>query len=423
MIPYIIGSIVFAIIVFLIGSAWYRIVPPSEAHLVTTPSGAFVASPDEDVGKAKKYFHIPEWIPWLGRTVRIMNITIDELKYNQETIEKGQARYNVDVSLKYRIKNVKISAQRYTNDEDLKEQLKEVVKASVRNITVNYEVTEVRAKKAIVDEEIEKLLTVELDKWGLELINFQLVGFSDTEESSIISDISKRREVEIESRTREENAERKKQARIKEAEAEEKAKEREISKEKVIGQREQDKLKSIAENAKLAKEKEFEVIRVKTIEQAKIDKEKAIVKAEEEKATEAIMKEKKKLEGEGDRAKAEEIAKGEAAPIREKGFAEAEAKDKLQQALNKFEDKAIRALVAEKIVEKDKLVGLETAKALTNADLKVFAGDGKGKAGFDLAQLLGGLKTAGDKNDVEAILNRFARPNDLGLSNVLGKKK
>ena len=133
-----------------------------------------------------------------------------------------------------------------------------------------------------------------------------------------------------------------------------------------------------------------------------------------------IVKERKKLEGEGDRDKAVEVAKGEAAPIREKGFAEAQAKDKLQAALNKFKPDAITAMVAEQIVAKDEKIGVETAKALQEADLKVFSGGKSGEQGFDLAQMITST-SVGNQGTADALLNKMARPNDLGLS-TLGLK-
>jgi len=261
----------------------------------------------------------------------------------------------------------------------------------------------------------------DLEQWGLELISFQLIDFRDTDKSSIISDISKRREVEIESRTREENAEKIKQARIKEAEAEELAKSREIAKDQVLAEREQNKAQKIAEQEKLAEEKRLEVVRVVEVQRAEIDKAKAIVLANQKKDTEEINKETKQLEGEGDRLKAEEMAKGEAAPIREKGIAEAEAKEKLQAALNKFTPEAIIALTAELVVAKDKEVGIETAKALTAADVKVFAGgDGTAKDGFNLGKMISAM-SASSEGTANAALNKIARPNDLGLT-ALGLK-
>jgi len=398
-------------------------VDPSEAHLVVSAGGKFVVSPDDNVAtnKKKSYFQIPSGIPFFGRAVRQMDVTIKEIVINQETYEKNQARYNVKSSTKYRIVDVQTAAETFISNEDLQEQLKEVISASIRAVTVKYDVVDARAFKKKMSDEIQIEMQDDLAQWGLKLINFQLVDFQDTKDSSIISDISKRREVEIKATTREQNAEKNKQARVKEAEAEETAKQREIEKDKVIGEQEQLKTQKIAEMQKAAEEKRFEVVQVQVIKQAQIDKEKAIVEANQKKDTEQIYMEQKKLEGQGDRARDEERAKGAAAPIREKGFAEAEAKEKLQAALNKFGDAAIRALVAELEVEKDKAIGVATAKALETADVKVFSGGGKsGEEGFELGKMISSMGVA-NSSTADALINKMARPNDLGLT-ALGVK-
>ena len=423
----IIGAIAL-VIATLCAFSWYRIVDPSEAHLVVTTKGKFVVSPDDKVAtnKRKTYFAIPSIIPFFGRAIRRMDVTIKELVVNQETYEINQARYNVKSSTKYRIVDVQTAAETFINDVSLKEQLTEIVRASVRAVTVKYDVVDARASKQKMSEEIQLEMQDDLAKWGLKLISFQLVDFQDTPDSSIISDISKRREVEIESTTREQNAEKLKQARMKEAEAEEKARQREIEKDKVIGEQEQLKTQKIAEMQKEAEEKRFKVVQTQTIRQAEIDKEKAIIEANQKKETEIILKEQKLLEGQGDRAKAEEKAKGDAAPIREKGIAEAEAKNKLQEALNKFGDAAIRALVAEKVVDMQKTVGVETAKALREADVKVFSGgSGENSQGFDLGKMIESMSVS-NPDAAKSILNKLARPNDLGLSDLksmIGDKK
>ncbi|KKL80344.1 hypothetical protein LCGC14_2005700 [marine sediment metagenome] len=401
-------------IVLIAAIAMYRAVPSSEAHYIVSPEKTMVCSPDTEVsgeGGSRWYFKIP-----ILRKVRVMDITIKELVVSQETYEKNQARYNVKSSIKFRIKKVRKAAETFVNDTILSQQLVEVVKASVRAVTVKYDVVDVRANKKKMSEEIRVEIVDDLAKWGLELVSFQLIDFQDTENSTIISDISKRREVEIQSRTRQENAEKIKEADIKEAAATEASKTRQIQKEEVVGKREQDKLKAIAIQRKEAREQEYEVIRVEQVKQAEIDKEKAIVKANEDKETELIRKEQKRLEGEGDKLRAEEIAKGEAAPIREKGFADAEAKEKLQEALKKFDDNAIRALVAEKIVAMQKEVGIAGAQALEKADLKVFAGgDGPEKDGFDVGKLMTAI-TVGNESIAQSILNRLGKPNDLGIN-------
>ena len=117
----IILGIVGALVIICMFS-WYRIVDPSEAHLVATSTGKFVVSPDVKVGSKRYYFAIPNWIPFMGRAIRIMDITIKEILNTQITIEKGQGRYRVTSSTKYRISNVKVAAETFIINEELKAQ-------------------------------------------------------------------------------------------------------------------------------------------------------------------------------------------------------------------------------------------------------------------------------------------------------------
>ncbi|GAG58439.1 unnamed protein product, partial [marine sediment metagenome] len=383
------------------------------------------------------YFAIPSWIPFFGRAIRIMDVTIKTIDLSQETIEKNQARYSVNSSTNFRITDVETAAETYINDSELNAMLENIIKSGVRNTTVKYDLIEARANKQDVETAIRKSIENNLGDWGLELKNFQLVDFLDTADSKIVSHISMRSEVEIEARTREQNAEKLKQAKIKEADADEKTKEREIKRDEVVGIKKENQKQKIAEQEKIAEEKRYAVVKVQTIKQAEIDKEKAevvakqhkevaIIKARQDKEAEEIIKQQKKLEGEGDKLRAEEKAKGDAAPIREvgnaeaeiikvKGLAEAEAKDKLQAALNKFKPEAIEALVAEKVVAKDEAVGVATAKALEQADVKLFSGGGvSGQEGFDLGQMVAAASVA-DDGTAHALRNKTSTPNDLGF--------
>lgn len=416
------GFLLFIVIAAAV--SWYRIVPSSQAHLVISGSGnRGVYSSDEKFrtkGAGNAYFAIPEWLPYFGRVIRILDVTIQETVIKQETIEKDQARYMVTSSTKYRVVDVQKAAESVTSNGDLEKQLKEIIQAAVREVTVKYDVVNTRAKRKLIGDEILKSIKDDLANWGTTLINFALVDFEDAPGSTVITDISKRREVEINATTREQNAEKVKQARMKEAEADEKAQEREIQRDKVVGERKQQQAQAIAEKEKVAQEKVFEVKKVQQVKQAEINKQEAIVKAEEEKATEQILKEKKKLEGEGDRLKLEQQAKGQAAEIFEKLSAEAKGKDELQKALNQFGTKAIAALTAELQINANKEVGIAGAEAFKNADMRVFAGSDDGK-GFDVGKLLTQVGVANSGAEY-SLLNRTARPNDLGLS-ALGLEK
>lgn len=404
--------------------AWYEIVPPSEAHLVGSATKRMVCAQDEKLQKngGRAYFAIWEWIPFFARTVRIMDITVKELTEEQETIEKDQARYNVDLSLKYRISDVETAAERYISEAELKKQLSPALKSAIRAVTVKYDVTEARAKKDEMEKAVKEKLQTDLKGWGISLVNFQMVDFRDTKDSTIISDISKRREAEIQATTKKQVADKDKDARLKVAKAEEEAKRAEIEKDQRIGEKEQNKHQKIYEQEKIAQEMKLEVTRVQQVKQAEINKEQAVIDQTKEKEVEAIKKEQKKLEGEGDRDRDVEQAKGKAAETREELLAEAEGKDKLQEALNKFKPEAITALTAEMEIKKNEAVGVATAGALEKADLKVFAGDGEaGKDGFNLGKMISATSVA-EPSTADALNNKLARPNDLGLT-ALGLQK
>jgi flotillin len=400
-------TLVVLLVLFL---ATYRIVSPSEAHIIVSPWGKKVCTPDIKLADGGNWYI---WLPFLMQ-VRVLDITIKELAVKQETYEKGQARYNVHSSIKYRINDPKKAAETFVNDETLNQMLQDIITAAVRAVTVKYDVNDARAFKKKMGEEIMNEIQDDLAAWGVEMTNFQLVDFQDTGDSKIISNISRRREVDIESATRQENAEKLKQAVVKEAESMEVGRKREIQRDEEIGKRLQQKEKTVFESERDAQEQKMTVVRVQTIKQAEIDKDKAVIFATQMRDAEEINKQQKKLLGEGDRVMKEEQAKGEAAPIREKGFAEADAKDKLQQALNKFGNSAITALVAEKVVEMQKTVGVANAEAWSKADVKAFIGGEGSNSGFDIGKVMTGLQTT-NESMAASVLNKIARPNDLGL--------
>jgi flotillin len=423
------------IVLFLIIAGLYRIVPADESHVVIQGKKVRVFSPYvtpyNPKGKSA-YFHIPSWFFPFGLGMKVHRIPLRQLSIsvpNFLAFDKDRARFVCNIVAYVVVNDPVISARRFSGDiQYLKDEVSKQVQAITRDATTKKPIREIINDRQSILEQIDKPLKSVLSTWGLDLTDMELIEFKDPvkgedggKPSHVISDISSIIEEQINSEARQKNAEQIKIARIKEAEADELGKKREIERDEIVSKREQEKKKLVAEQEKLAREKELEVTKVQEVKTAEINKAKAIVKAEEEKATEEIMREQKKLEGEGDRLRAEEIAKGEASPIREKGKAEAEAKELLQSALNKFGDNAIRSLVAEKIVDMQKEVGIATAQALEKADVKVFAGEDS-KSAFDLGKMISALQTS-NESSAQAVLNYLARPHDLGLSGLsLGKE-
>lgn len=425
---------ILGILAFVIPSLLYTIVPANTADVVVKRGKRTVFSSDPKHatdGKAA-YFRIPKWIPYAGMIVHRMPLNIIEVPIPDFlAFDKDRARFLCDIVAYAVIKDPVTAAIRFPETiEELGKQLSKVIRATTRDSTTKKQIRDIINDRAGIIATIKDPLTEAMDNWGLELRDIELIEFKDPtdkeygekEPPHVIKDLSSMIEVQINSEARQKNAEQIKIARLKEAEAEEISQKREIERDEKIGIRGKLKDQAVYKESKKAKEEELEVEKVKQVKTQEIEKERALVEANQQKEIEQISKERKKLEGEGDRLMKEEQAKGDAAFIREQGYADADAKEKLQQALNKFEDPAIRALVAEKLVEMEKETRIATAKALESADLRIFSGGSGAQKGFDIGQLLESASSTSAPAGA-GLMNRLSRPNDLGfreLGAILG---
>ena len=468
---------IIGISIFIIASILRTVVPPNKAHVAIRGKTMKIFCPIKEYNPSGEstYYNIPSWCPGFGIKVRIRSLEIIEIRVpNFVAFDEGRARFECDIVAFVVVKDVITAAMRMPQTiKEMSVQLGQILQATTRDSTTKKTVRQIINDRESIIKMVKPILTESIDEWGLSLKNIELVEFKDAPHSHVISDLSAVKEKEINTEMREKNADQDMKARIKEAETKEKAKMREIEEEENVAKREQDKLKLVATQEKEAKREQLEVDRVEKVKSQQIEKEQrevlaeqqkvvalikadeekgvAIIDAEKQKDAEAIYKEQKILEGEGDRKRAEEQAKGEAAPIREKGTAEAdviklkyqaearkaepikeqglaeaeitkaklvaEAKglDEKQQVLDRFTPEAIEAMIAELKVDKDKAIGIALAKAFESADIKVLSGGDK--SAFDLSRIVESIDI-GSYQTANAIKNKLARPNDLGFKDI-----
>lgn len=454
--PLIIVGIIIAticVIAFVIAAILRTVTPPNKIDIVIRRSSTriYCAHPeyflprgatDEELAGItiqSTYYKIPSWMPAWGMQVRRMPLRMLEIKVpNFVAFDEKRARFTCDIVAFVAVQDgIKASMRMPETPDDMSEQLRKVLQATMRDSTTKMTVRKTINNRDEIINMIQPILQDAIEEWGLSLKDIEIIGFDDAPESTVVSDISAIREKEINTEMREKNAEQDMKARVVEAETKETAKVREIEQEEVVAKREQDKLKLVATQEKEAREEELEVTRVNQVKQQKIDKQQAEVLAEQEKVVakidalkqkevEAVIKEQKKLEGEGDKLRMQEQAKGDAAPIREKGtaeadivklklLAEAKGKDELQKALNKFGNMAIAAMTAIREIEKNETVGVAGADALKYADVKAFLGGSEGtRAGWEVGKSLESLLVSNPSAGI-SILNRTSQPNDLGF--------
>jgi flotillin len=382
----IIAVVAVLFILFLIFAGLYTIVPADYVDVVIQRGKINIFSSHKEYstnGKAA-YFNIPGWFFIFGLGMEVHRIPLKIITINVPNFlafDKDRARFICDIICYVTVKDPLVAAKRFSGDvEAMKNQVSMIVQATTRDVTTKKPIREIINNRDDIINTISPKLAETITHWGLSLNDIELIDFKDPDmvkdkiSSHVIEDISTMIETQITSEMRQKNAGQNKEARLKEAEAEQDARKRELEKEEAIKKREQEVLMNVSIQQKLAKEKELEVTRTVTVTNAEIEKAKQIILANQQKEVEAINKEQKKLIGEGDRAQKEEQAKGDAAKSREEGLAQAAAKEALQLALNKFGDTAIRALVAEKLVEAYQAVGIKSAEALARADVKIMSG-------------------------------------------------
>jgi len=248
----------------------------------------------------------------------------------------------------------------------------------------------------------------------------------DAKDSHVIKNIMDKKKSQIEMESRTEVAQNNKKAQIAEIEAQRetdvKKQEalqqvglRTAEKEREVGIANEQATQVIAEQQKITKEKEMSILQVAQVNQAEIDKQVKIVEAEKEKATTVINAEAKKqttvidaeaqkqsalIKAEGEKASTVMIADGnfqsktfEAKGIDAEGAAKANAEKLMQLASVEAEitlaekignnESYQKYLVSLKQVEVMGSVGVEQAKALEKANVKVIANGASVNAGLN----------------------------------------
>lgn len=461
----ILGIILLAL--FVIAAALRTVVPPNRSHVVIQGKKMRVFCPHPDYNKTSggqsTYYKIPSWFPLYGMKVRILDLEMLEIKVpNFVAFDEGRARFECDIVAFVVVKDPVRASMRMPSIKEMTGQVSQILQATTRESTTKKTVRQTINDRAGIIKMIRPIFTEAVEDWGLALKDIELVEFKDAPKSQVISDLSSIKEKEINTEMREKNADQDMKARVKEAETRETAQIREIQQEEVVAKREQEKNKLVFAKEKEAKEQELEVVKVEMVKTQKIEKEQQEVLAEQEKMValieanklkdvEEINKEQKLLDGEGDKVRLQQIAIGEASPIRETGTAEADViklkyeaeakkaepvrevglaegdaikaklvgeakgKDELQKVYDRFTPEAIRAYVAKEIVDKDKAIGIALAKAFESADIKILSGGDKGS--FDLSRIVESINV-GSPQTANAIKNKLARPNDLGFEDI-----
>ncbi len=423
--------VVFLLACFII--KWFlslrRVVKPSEVHVVreskntliygnlkniTTADGKII-EPEETSGNV--YYEIPQWFPIWGVEVQILplsNFSVDLQGY--EAYDKDKLPFEVDITAFFRIADYRQAASRIEDSHTLQKHLTKIVQSAVRSILANDTLDEIMTKRSVYGEQFTTEVSDHLKEWGVVPVkSIELMDVRDKDGEKVISNIMEKKKSFIDMESRKEVAKNNKEAReaeidalqsiaMKEEEKEETVGKRRAEREKAVGIAKEQSSQEVKEQQRATKEKEMEVIKVANVRQAEIDRETITIKAEADKQKAHIEAEAKVVVANEDKKAAEHRAEAdfivktkeaEANLVADKKLAEgteakgrAEAEVKKSIGLAEVEPQISLAkeigentgyqeyLVRIETIKAEQAVGVEQAKNLGNAQIKIIANAG-----------------------------------------------
>ncbi|MDR2152989.1 MAG: hypothetical protein LBO72_09220 [Helicobacteraceae bacterium] len=420
-IPYILysvgGVIILSIIIWVMSLR--VIVAPNVVHIVQRSKTTVSYGTGHSAGNT--YYEFPGWLPIIGVTVRQLPVNnFDVALTAYEAYDKDRLPFLVDVKAFFRIANTNAAAQKVASFEELVDQLTSIVQGAVRSILAKSELDKIMSERSTYGEQFTRDVFTQLTQWGVEPVkNIELMDVRDARDSRVIENIMAKKKSEIEKDSRKTVAENLKLAQQAEIDADQQVKVKKADADRIVGtqQAESDKAvgisreqssQAIQDEAKITAEKLMSVKQVNVVRQAEIEKQSAIVTAEQQKAQIQINADAQKYEtvisADADKYRIEQtsVAKltekqNEAKGILAVGQSNAEA-EKLNQLASvtaqttlakevgqnkQYQDYLVRIKEVEASIE----VGVEQAKNIGNAEIKIIANTG---------DVQGGIKSIGE---------------------------
>jgi len=386
-----------------------RVVEPNMVTIVQSAKNTKSYGTNQEHGNV--YWEIPSWVPVFGVTtislpVSNFNITIP----NYVAYDKDRVPFSVDVNAFFRIEDTNTAAKRVASFQELQHQLTILLQGAVRKVLASDKIDTIMLERSKFGDAFTKEVADQLKNWGvIHVKNVELLNIQDSNGSQVIENIMSKKKSFIEMESRKEVAKNNKEAELAEIEANREVElenqkaqqaigERTADKEKAIGIAQQKSKQDIAVQAKTTREKEMEIVKVEQVKAAEIEKEKQVVKAEENRQT-TIIRADGELENQKRQAEAVQVqgaAKAEAERLIL--LAPVEAQITLAKEIGENEGYQ-EYLVKLKQIDANQVVGVEQAKALTAADIKVIANTGNPVSGvnsvMDLFTPAGGTNLAG----------------------------
>ncbi len=432
---------VVALAAILVGTVFLAIcfrivVPTNSVHIVQTARSrtSYGGSSNRNT-----YYRWPSWVPVIGvRSTTLPLSVFDEALNNYPAYDKGRVPFVIDIMAFFRIADSNVAAERVHSMEELSEQLKNILQGAARSILATSEIEEILEGRAIFGEKFTQEVAHQLPQWGVEAVkSIELMDIRDATGSEVIENIMAKKKSLIDMQSRVEVAgnakaaqtaeiEAAREVQMRQQEAQEAVGIRTAEKEQRVGTQTEKAKQAIKEEAKTTAVKDMAVIEVQQVRAAEIQKGVQMVAAEGTKQQTVIV-------AEGNLSSTKLAAEGIAAT----GHAKADAEKAMQLAPVQAQITLAKEigentgyqtyLISVRQIEAGQAVGIEQAKALSAADIKIISNTGTPSDGIksvsDLfsargGQLVGaaieGLKaTEAGAAIVDAVVGNKPKPNGI----------
>lgn len=421
-----------------------RIVPPNLVHIVQRGKTTTSYGSGKEGGNV--YYEWPSWLPLFGVTVRTLPVSNFDLNLeNYNAYDKDRLPFIVDIKSFFRIEDTNIAASKVENFDELKEHLSGIVQGAVRSILAKSDLETIMSERSMYGEEFTKTVEENMKQWGvIPAKNIELMDIRDEVNSSVIANIMAKKKSEIEKESRVVVAENNQKAAQAEIEAQQIVEVRKAEAKQIVGTRtaESDKQVGIAnekskqevqEEMKATKTKEMAVLEVATVRKAEIEKQAIVVEADAKKQALIVKSEGdfKAAQNDAEAIKVNGYAnadvvkaskEAEAKGIELTGLAKAESEKAIQLASVTAQKELASAigenqgyqqyLITIKQVEAQQAIGIEQAKNIGHADIKIIANADNATDGLNK---VGTLLTSKNGQGLASVLEGLAQT-EIGKS-------
>jgi len=433
---YFILPIIAIVVLLFIAMSYRTVVPANMVHIVQSKKKRTSYGAGSLSGNV--YYRWPSWLICFGVVTKELPVNNFDLPLRDyEAYDTDRVPFVLDVVSFFRIYDTNKAAERISTFAELKEQLTFIVQGAARTILASFDINQIMIDRAKFGKEFTDAVKEQLEAWGVEPVkNMELMDIRDAHGHANIANIMAKKSSHIEMESRTEVADNKQKAKSAEILAEQTIKicqqeadqavgTRTAEQEKAVGIAKQKAEQEVKTEAAITAAKTMEVKKVEQVRQAEIDREAKLVNVDLAKQTTVVNAqaalESAKLHAEG--VEVEGKAKGEA----EKAILLAPVQAQITLAKEIGNNGPYQTyLVTLEGIKAYLTVGVEQAKALEKADVKVIATAGNAVAGVTNAmslftpqggQSVGGmLEALGNTPEGKALLD--AVKNRIGNAKV-----